>query len=527
MEFIISELVNKNILILGLGVSGLSMARWCVRNGATVTVVDTRKEPPNLKILQTDFPQIIFQGGTLLDEKLLQCNVFDAVLFSPGLSLSQCHPIHESAKICGVACDNEVGLFSQALASLHLSQNYSPKVIAITGTNGKTTVTSMTGKLVENAGKRVATAGNIGPALLATLLERLCTNNLPEVWVLELSSFQLDGMGHSSEFNKSVFVPTVATVLNISQDHLDWHQSMENYLAAKYRIYGGTTLPLLNRDDPLCRMLSVHQAFNNPFITFGQDEPQRPGDWGIENVNGINWLARVDVTEKNTASSNGKPKKLSNSFSAQNASLIKLNRLMPVEALKIHGRHNASNALAALALAGSVGCALAPMLHALKIYEGEPHRVQWVDTIQGIDFFDDSKGTNIGATVAALEGMVGVGNQKLILIMGGDGKGQDFSLLKIPLQNCARAVILIGRDADLIHQSIQPDIPPLPSLPTVHHAASLPEAVWIAASLAQMGDTVLLSPACASLDMFDGYQHRAAVFREAVQSWKLEKQKFS
>ena len=490
------QLKDQNVLVLGLGISGLAMARWCVRNGAQVTVADSRENPPQLEALRHDLPAARFVCGPL-DESLLADQSFSLVCKSPGLSPASIAIVNIAKYSYRTRATGELGLFSEALTDLKASQGYSPVVLAITGTNGKTTVTSLAGQLVARAGKTVAVAGNIGPTLLETLASCLDANALPEIWVIELSSFQLDGV--------EGFEPTAATVLNITQDHLDWHGSLEKYAAAKANVFGKHALMLVNREDPrvmamLPAPITQGRVKDRPpqrdYVTFGGDMPQRPGDFGIEEVNGMVWLVRgldADGTKRKR-----------NEASEE----LYLQRLMPADALRIRGRHNAVNALAALALAASAGCSLAPMLFGLREYRGEPHRVELVGLVNGVEFFDDSKGTNVGATVAALTGL-GEG-RKLIVILGGDGKGQDFSPLAAPVARFARAVVLIGRDAGLIRAELASTGVPLIDAP------SMQQAVLLANDQAVAGDAVLMSPACASLDMFDNYVHRAAAFREAV-----------
>jgi UDP-N-acetylmuramoylalanine--D-glutamate ligase len=385
-----------------------------------------------------------------------------------------------------------------ALAALRASHGYAPAVLAITGTNGKTTVTSLTGQLVERSGQRVAVAGNIGPTLLDTLAGHIDAGTLPDVWVLELSSFQLDGV--------TGFEPTAATVLNITQDHLDWHGDMAAYAAAKARIFGQTGLMVLNREDAeVMRMLPppVKVKLQKPqvreHLTFGADMPQRPGDFGIEVVSGMPWLVRaMDADETRKRGRN------------EVAEDLHIQRLMPADALRIRGRHNAVNALAALALASAAGCTLAPLLYGLREYRGEPHRVEPVAIIHGVEYFDDSKGTNVGATVAAL---IGLGaERRIVVILGGDGKGQDFSPLAAPVSRYARAVVLIGRDAPQIRAALQD------CGVALLDAETLPQAVELASQRAHAGDAVLMSPACASFDMFTGYEHRAQVFCDTVRA---------
>ncbi len=493
------NLAGKHVLVLGLGHSGLALARWCARCGAQVTVTDTRAEPPQLGALRASVPL----GGFVrsdMSAALLDGTAFDMLLKSPGLSPSDIAGVMAAAQLRGTAYGNELSLFAQALADLKEDTGYAPQVIGITGTNGKTTVTSLVGQLVQRTGKTVAVAGNIGPTLLDTLAEKLDADSLPEVWVLELSSFQLDGIKN--------FEPTAAAVLNITQDHLDWHGTFEAYASAKNNVYGTSGLMLLNRNDPMVMAAVPVQIKGKParnYLTYGHDEPQRPGDYGIETVNGMAWLVRAAEADETI-----KRKRGDKSEDIE----LHIQRLMPVDALRIQGLHNATNALAALALAHAVGCTLGPMLHGLRDYKGEPHRVESVAVINDVEYFDDSKGTNVGATVAALTGL-GV-QRKLVVILGGEGKDQDFSPLALPVSRFARSVVLIGRDAPLISAALAE------GAAAVLMAQSMQEAVSLAAEQAQPGDAVLMSPACASFDMFDNYEHRARVFCEAVNALALE-----
>jgi UDP-N-acetylmuramoylalanine--D-glutamate ligase len=325
--------------------------------------------------------------------------------------------------------------------------------------------------------------------------------HLPEVWVLELSSFQLDGV--------QGFEPSAATVLNVTQDHLDWHGSMEAYAAAKARIFGKDAVMVINRDDPLVEKmvpapLPGKGRFAKPIerrvVRFGLDAPQRPGDFGVMVENGIAWLVRAMESDETAMK---KPKK----GAVVEAEDLVIQRLMPADALRVRGRHNAANALAALALATAAGCPLAPMLHGLREYTGEPHRVEFVSLVNGVEAYDDSKGTNVGATVAALNGLGDDKSpNKLVVILGGDGKGQDFTPLATPVQRHVRAVATIGRDAEAIEQVLR-----YTGVPVQRHD-SLELATRWAFERAHAGDAVLLSPACASLDMFRNYAHRAEVF---------------
>ncbi|MBW7831997.1 MAG: UDP-N-acetylmuramoyl-L-alanine--D-glutamate ligase [Simplicispira suum] len=509
-------LAGRSVLVLGLGISGLSMARWCARCGAEVTVADTRSEPPLLARLRAELPQARFVPGAF-DAALVSGRGLHAVLCSPGLSPAEIAPVVGAANTDGVSVGGELGLYSEALAALRSACGYAPRVLAVTGTNGKTTVTALTGLLVERSGASVAVAGNIGPALLDTLAQHIDASTLPEVWVVELSSFQLDA--------PAPFEPTAATVLNLSQDHLDWHGDMAAYAGAKARIFGRTGLMVLNREDEA--VMQMHASASAPAvseagprgkavkpvprdcITFGGDLPQRPSDYGIENVNGMAWLVRAqeaDETRKRstrrTAAVQAEPDELF------------IQRLIPADALRIRGRHNAVNALAALALAQAAGCALGPILYGLREYAGEPHRVELVALIDGVEYFDDSKGTNVGATVAAISGLGA--ERRVVVILGGLGKGQDFSPLAAPIARHARAVVLIGRDAPQIRAALEATGVPLLG------AGTLDEAVEIAAQRAAAGDAVLLSPACSSFDMFDNYVRRGEVFCDIVRQRALD-----
>ena len=519
-------LQGRNILVLGLGASGLAMARWCVRCGAQVTVADTREAPPQLPLLQQELPQVRFVAGAF-GAHLVEGQGLAAVYRSPGLSPVEVASVFVAAGACGISAEGELGLYSMALRGLQAAHGYAPAVLAITGTNGKTTVTALTGRLVEHAGKTVAVAGNIGPTLLDTLAERIDAGQLPDVWVLELSSFQLDGA--------TGFEPTAATVLNITQDHLDWHGDIAAYAAAKARIFGDAGLMVLNREDPAVMAMLPPPArpkavaapsgasdasaparvrFQKPqqraHVTFGGDMPRRPGDFGIEVVSGMAWLVRAQEADETLK----RPRRAAVPGAEGGEDELHIQRLMPADALRIRGRHNAVNALAALALAQAAGCPLGAMLYGLREYRGEPHRVESVGRLNGVEYFDDSKGTNVGATVAALTGLGA--ERRIVVILGGDGKGQDFAPLAPPVARYARAVVLIGRDAPLIRAALQE------TGVVLHDADSLPAAVQWAAGRAHAGDAVLMSPACASFDMFNNYGHRAQVFVQAVHQLALD-----
>ena len=687
-------MIDKNVLILGLGASGLAMARWCAGQGARVRVWDSRANPPQAAALAAEVADSTFFSGDLTAASL---DGVARVYKSPGLSPADARlaPLMQAARAANVPVRGELDLFSQALAQLKAQRGYAPKILAITGTNGKTTTTSLTGQLVERAGRSVAVAGNIGPTMLDTLAAAIAAqavadveaaeqaaaqavidaeeaaakaaqeaidqevarvaaekkarldaelaaadeakaaeaaaaaqakadaaaakaaraeakaakaaakanpdaalempvepdapiedaidaelvetedadelrelaaldgsdvpaqladdvdeahaddvladetaevqeaaaarlpdddapsivlippppadpvfSHLPQVWVLELSSFQLDEV---QDFN-----PAAATVLNVTQDHLDWHGTMAAYAAAKARIFGTDAMPdtvmVINRDDPAVEAMIPPPVAVKPtrrgeraklvsrrVVRFGLDAPREPGDFGLVEEAGMAWLVRameLDPTIKRKAG---------------DVEDMVVQRLMPADALRIRGRHNASNALAALALASSVGVPLAPMLHGLREYRGEPHRVEPVGMIGSVEFFDDSKGTNVGATVAALNGLgQDRAPARLVVILGGDGKGQDFAPLAEPLRRHARAAATIGKDAEGLEAVLQSV-----GVRFQRHA-TLEEATRWAHGQAEGSDAVLLSPACASLDMFRDYKHRADVFVATV-----------
>jgi UDP-N-acetylmuramoylalanine--D-glutamate ligase len=539
------HLNDLRVLVLGLGASGTAMARWCLRHGAHVTAWDSRPGLPGLDALQDEHPTLDLLVGPLGPEALAGVQL---VLKSPGLPPhdERIEPVLAQARATGVAVQAEWDLFARALEDLKAERGYAPQLLAITGTNGKTTTTQMTAMLVERCGRTVAVAGNVGPTLLDTLTSvidspappedvsapsepevaeagnapdaaestapagpTLPVGHWPSVWVLELSSFQLQDAAR--------FAADAAVVLNLTQDHLDWHGDMASYAAAKARIFGGTGTRVVNADDPLVMgMLPAPEAPAKgrgraaavpavPVVRFSLAPPRHPGDFGLVTEGGMAWLVRAlpaDETERR------KPGEVVE---------IHLQRLMPADALRVRGRHNAANALAALALATAIGCPLAPMLHGLREYRGEPHRVEWVGAVGDVDAIDDSKGTNVGATVAALTGLGADRTPaQLVVILGGDGKGQDFAPLRQPLQQHARAVALIGRDASSIEAVVAEA-----GVPHARHA-TLPEAVAWAFAQARPGDAVLLSPACASLDMFRNYAHRAEVFVDAVRALALD-----
>lgn len=486
-------------LILGLGETGLAAARWCLRHGVALRIADTREASPGLEALAAE-PSSEFDlrlGGAALEAGTLQG--VSRIVLSPGLC-----PFDEplasflaQAREQGMEVIGEIELFALALADL-AQRDYHPKVLAVTGTNGKTTVTAMARRLAEAGGLTAVAAGNISPPALTALMDALDKDALPEVWVLELSSFQLEST-HSLSSDAAV-------VLNLSQDHLDWHGSMQAYAAAKARLLKGAAVVIVNRDDPL--VMDMVESLQAPRIrSFGRALPEYEGDLGLEESHGIEWLAAVPPGEPEPAASSRRKAKAVPTRQTGTAQ-----RLMPIDALRVRGRHNALNALAALALVQTVGGGLAAMLHALREYAGEPHRCEFLRSVAGVDFVNDSKGTNVGATAAALEGM----GRPVVLIAGGLGKGQDFAPLAQAIKRHAKAVVLMGQDGPLIRAALGETSIPL------REAASMEEAVRAAMEQASMGDVVLLSPACASMDMFRHYMQRGHRFAEAVDELALD-----
>jgi len=507
----------KRFLIMGLGESGVAMAKWCLRNGAFVRLVDTR-EQSKFSLQQNAWLDELrtaglndIQCGPLNDDLLANIEVIG---ISPGLSPFQ-DPTKSflvKARKARIDVWSEIEFFARAIAALsrmaQASESiYASKVLAVTGTNGKTTTTALTGQLCERSGKKVAVAGNISPAALEKLMSSLNEadqiEDMPDIWVLELSSFQLV---YTHTLNA-----TAATVLNITQDHLDWHGDMQAYAEAKARIFGADSVCILNRDDSLVMgLLSEEEKQEKTIVTFGSNTPDEQGAFGIEHdlrAGGIDWLVWAEVDEDIDL----KPKRRRKSAAISEAQPLRLKRLIPADALRIRGRHNALNALAALALAKAANLPMNALLHGLRDYHGEPHRVQSIAIVNDVEYVDDSKGTNVGATVAALNGLGSNESGKRIwLIAGGDGKGQDFSPLREPALRFVKGVFLIGKDAAIIGETLGGDIPCTMS-------GNLEAAVKAAAQQAQTGDLVLLSPACASLDQFKDYVARAQAFASEVE----------
>ncbi len=549
----------KRALILGLGESGLAMARWLARDGWAVQVADTRPQPPMRDALRAAAPEAVLHqaafGAELLQAALPPAAAAMAgpepgadpasepatdvrlLAVSPGLSPRDpaLRAMLDAASAAGIETVGEIELFARALAHLRQEREYAPKLIGITGTNGKTTTTRMVAAMIARWGRSVGVAGNISPSALDALRTALDADALPAFWVLELSSFQLA--------STRSLACDAAVVLNVTQDHLDWHESMQDYAASKARIYAPETYAVVNRDDPFVRRMgpnaepdvaaseapagrrakkrSKRDGVVAPGASFGVDAPVAPGQFGLVREGGLAWLACTD--DAPLVRRRRKPAAVpaadgADSVAAEVAPApvpisdeepLHVHRLMPADALGVRGLHNAMNALAALALARAVGCPLAPALRALQTFRGEPHRTQTVATVDGVEYVDDSKGTNVGATVAALEGLA-AGGRRIVAILGGDGKGQSFAPLADAVRAAARAVVCIGRDAPQIEHAVRET-----GVACVR-AEDLPAAVRAAAGLARSGDIVLLSPACASFDMFRNYAHRAEVFAAAV-----------
>jgi UDP-N-acetylmuramoylalanine--D-glutamate ligase len=442
---------QQRVAVLGLGDTGFSALRWLRHMGADVVMFDSRPHPAGLDRLQAEHPEVECHLGPFNYNLLAN---MDLIVASPGVSLKE--PVIAQLMAQGKSVVGDVELFARFRAPY-------AKVIAITGSNGKTTVTSLVGEICKQAGLNTIVAGNIGLPVLDTL-----QMTAPDVYVLELSSFQLEAM-HQLQVD-------AATVLNLSEDHMDRYDGMDGYAQAKARIYQHARIAIVNRDDPASAAL----ARQLPQVSFGVNPAPTINDYGL---NDAGWLC------------------------AGNRHYIE------ADSLQIRGKHNIANALAAIALTQAIGIDKVSILHTVQSFAGLPHRVEWVASIDEVDFYDDSKGTNVGATCAAISGMLKQGKpQKVVLIAGGDGKGQDFSPLREAVLHHARAVVLIGRDGPKIQQVLHNL-----QLPVVD-AVDLTAAVHIANTLAEAGDAVLLSPACASFDMFRNYEHRAEVFVQAVKA---------
>ena len=438
---------DKQRIIVGLGVTGLSVARYLAGRDLPFAVCDTRTNPPGLDQLKRFAPMADLYLGEL-DAQLL--SAADELIVNPGIALSP--PAIQTAIKAGVRVVGDVELFAREADA---------PVVAITGSNAKSTVTTLLGLMAEKAGKRVAVGGNIGPPALDLLDQKAA------LYILELSSFQLE--------TTDALNAEVATVLNVSEDHMDRYTDLAAYHLAKHRIFKGARQVLVNRDDALTRPLVADQL---PCWSFGLSQPDFKG-CGLIEQGGEKYLA------------------------------FEFKALLPVSQLKTRGAHNQANALAALALGQAVGLPMPGMLDARREFTGLPHRCQWVGQHAKVDYYDDSKATNVGAALAAIEGFGGDLQGKQVLIAGGDGKGADFSALVEPVSRHCRAVVLLGKDAARLEQMLTGHV-------LVLQVASLDEAVTAAAALAHPGDAVLLSPACASLDMFSNFEERGRLFAAAV-----------
>jgi UDP-N-acetylmuramoylalanine--D-glutamate ligase len=437
---------NKQVIV-GLGVTGLSCARYLYRKGQDFSVVDSRLSPPGLDEFKQCFPDVKIFLGEISDKSLFGASL---LIVSPGVALSDPaikRAIEQGVKVCG-----DIDLFMQDVAA---------PVIAITGSNGKSTVTTIMGEMASKAGKRVAVGGNIGvPAL------DLLTEENMELYVLELSSFQLERAGNLGF--------EVATVLNISADHMDRYPNFFSYYQAKHRVFRNCKKIVINRGDTLSKPLVSEDV---KVFSFGLDKADFNG-FGLLEEDGVEYLA------------------------------YQFEKLIPITQLKIVGRHNIENALAALALGKAAGLAIAPMLEALQQFSGLQHRCQMVDELQGVRYYNDSKGTNVGATTAAIKGLEN-NCKKVVLIAGGVAKGADLSPLLPILKSHARGLVAIGEAADTLVTLCANDM-------SVVLASSMEAAVSEATKMSEEGDAVLLSPACASFDMYENYQQRGNAFVAAV-----------
>lgn len=434
-------------VVVGLGKSGLSLVRFLARQGQPFAVADSRENPPELSTLQREFPEVAVHCGPLSAELLSSAKV---LYVSPGLALST--PAIQTAIDQGVSISGDVDLFAQYAQA---------PIVAITGSNAKSTVTTLVGQMCAAAGLHAAVGGNLGVPALDLL------DDAVDLYVLELSSFQLETISHLQ--------PQVAVCLNISEDHMDRYADLAGYIAAKQLVFQGAQNIVVNRDD----QRSQPQQTSAPLISFGLSAP-KAGEFGLREQGGETYLA-------------------------QGAEL-----LLPVSRLKVRGSHNYANALAALAIGTAIDLPMPAMLSTVQEFPGLAHRCQWLRNINGVDWYNDSKATNVGAALAAIEGLGEAQAGKLLLIAGGDGKGADFASLKEPVAQYCRAVIVLGRDGELVAQAMPETVP-------VERVSSITEAVNRAAQLAQSGDSVLLAPACASWDMFKSFEERGDVFAQAVE----------
>jgi UDP-N-acetylmuramoylalanine--D-glutamate ligase len=442
-----AETDNGRTLIVGLGQSGLSCVRFLSARGERVVIIDSRANPPGLAALREELPDVAVVTGGFDPQIFARA---DRLVVSPGVAVRE--PLIREARERGAEILGDIELFAREAKA---------PIVAITGSNGKSTVTTLVGEMARHAGRKVAVGGNLGPAALELLDDEV------ELYVLELSSFQLE--------TTCSLKPRVAVVLNVSADHLDRYPDLQSYAEVKAGIYQGAELRVFNRDDPLVAAMAERRK-GDRFFTL-----QTPGtdEFGlIQDGEGL-WLCRGSQ------------------------------RLLAADQLAIPGRHNLANALAALALGSALELPIPAMLEALRSYHGLPHRTQFVAEHEGVRWYNDSKATNLGACIAALKGFAGEPVGQTVLIAGGDGKGADFSALAEAMDESVRAVVLIGRDACQIESALKGRV-------STVLATDMEEAVAQAAEIARPGDRVLLSPACASLDMFDNFAQRGEVFMAAV-----------
>lgn len=433
-------------VVVGLGKSGMSLVRFLARHGQSFAVADSRENPPELARLQHEYPEVAVHCGSLSVDLLSAAQI---LYVSPGLTLST--PAIQAAIASGVTVSGDIDLFAQHARA---------PIVAITGSNAKSTVTTLVGQMFAAAGLNVAVGGNLGVPALDLL------DDAVDVYVMELSSFQLETTSHLQA--------RVAVCLNISEDHMDRYADLNGYIAAKQRVFNHAQALVINRDDPA----SQPQHTDTTVISFGLSVPA-VGEFGLREHNTETYLAYGDAL------------------------------LLAVSQLKIRGSHNQANALAALAIGTAMNVPMAPMLSALQAFPGLEHRCQWLRTVQGVQWYNDSKATNVGAALAAIEGLGAGDSGKLVLIAGGDGKGADFSSLKAPVAQYCRAVVVLGRDAQRVADALAGTV-------QIEQVTTLQEAVLKAAQLAESGDSVLLAPACASLDMFKNFEERGELFAQAV-----------